>query len=163
MAYISKGLTLSFKAVDGAAAGSLTNYFEELGGTDNVFPNLQEIGEISFAGAGGSYDQIEITTLADNKHMYTDGLIADAGSSSNEITFKFLYEPKLFNAFKGTMALEESGNYKASNQYLVKIPEGGTFTITGDISSLKMDTASVNSALTFALSIAVREIDMTLA
>lgn len=163
MAYISKGLTLSFKAIDGAATGSLATYFEELGGTGNVFPNLQEIGEISFAGAGGSYDKIEVTTLADNKHTYVDGLIADTDSNSNEITFKFLYEPKLFSALKSTMALEESGTYQKSNQYIVTIPEGGTFTITGDISSLSMDTASVNSALTFALSVAVREIDMTIA
>lgn len=163
MAYISKGLTLAYNPVDGAATGALENYFDEIGASDKkVFPNLQEIGEISFAGAGGAYDQIEVTTLADNKHKYVDGLIADSDSASNEISFKFLYEPKLFSALKSTMELEESDTYTKSNQWMIEIPEGGKFTFSGDISSLAMDTISTNSALTFALVIAVREIDMSL-
>lgn len=164
MAYFkSEGMTLAFKSVDGAATGTIVNYLSTVDATDNVFPNLQEIGEIAFSGAGGSYDQIEVTTLADHKHQYIDGLIADSTSGSNEISFKFLYDPKLFNAFKSTMELEESGTYTKSNQYIVKIPEGGTFTITGDISSLTMGSITTNTALTFTLGIAVRNIDMAIA
>lgn len=155
MAYISKGLTLKFQSVN-TAGTAIDTYFANLG--TEVFPNLQEIGEISMSGAGGSYDQIEITTLADAKHVYTDGLIADADSGSNEITFKFLYEPVLFKALKDAMALESSNTSGEHNKWIIEIPEGGTFTITGDIANLKMDSVSTNSALTFVLAVAVREI-----
>lgn len=155
MAYISKGLTLGFTG-QGAGAGAVTAYLTDI--ASETFPNLQEIGEISFNGAGGSYDQIEVTTLADSKHVYTDGLIADDENSGNEITFKFLYDPDLFKLFKDVMDAEGESEDDTHNTWVVKIPEGGTFTITGDIASLKMDTVSTNSALTFVLAIAVREI-----
>lgn len=157
MAYISKGLTLAFKAAQGNTAGSyLDTYLADI--ASETLPNLQEIGEIGLTGAGGAYDQIEVTTLADAKHVYTDGLIADSDSGSSEITFKFLYEPTLFKALKETMDAEGKDTTGTHNQWIVAIPEGGTFTITGDISSLKMDSVSTNSALTFQLAVAVREI-----
>lgn len=155
MAYISKGLTLGFTG-QGAGAAHVQEYFTSI--QAEVFPHLQEIGEIAFNGAGGSYDQIEVTTLADAKHVYTDGLIADDASGSNEISFKFLYDPDLFKVFKNVMDEEGEGESDTHNTWVIKIPEGGTFTITGDIASLKMDTVSTNNALTFTMSIAVREI-----
>jgi hypothetical protein len=163
MAYfISKGITLKMgnMPIQGVAT-YVTEWMgknEELNG---IFPNLQEIGEISFAGAGGSYDQIEVTTLADNRHMYTNGLIADSETSANELTFKFLYDPELFKLFKNMMAAEElEGSADKHNEWIVTIPEGGTFTIAGDIASLTMDSVATNSALTFVLAIAVDSIEI---
>ncbi|MBQ8763140.1 MAG: hypothetical protein IJZ07_03465 [Clostridia bacterium] len=69
MAVISKGITLSYK--------------ESTGSTFVELENLQEIPEL-----GGDTEAIEITTLADAAHMYTDG-IKNYGDS---LTFKFLYE-----------------------------------------------------------------------
>ena len=54
MATISKGITLSYTTIDGD--------FVEL-------TNLQEIPEL-----GGDVEAIEITTLADEAHKYTDGI-----------------------------------------------------------------------------------------
>ena len=63
MAVISKGITLSYG--------------------DKALTNLQEIPEL-----GGEVEAIEITTLADSAHTYTDG-IKNYGDS---LAFKFLYE-----------------------------------------------------------------------
>jgi hypothetical protein len=67
MAVISKGITLSY-----------TTSEEKI-----ELTNLQEIPEL-----GGEVEAIEITTLADAAHMYTDG-IKNYGDS---LAFKFLYE-----------------------------------------------------------------------
>ena len=161
MAYISKGLTLALDENSGAPSlAALIAYFDAMSITDNIFPNLQEIGEISIAGAGGSYDQIEVTTLADAKHVYVDGLIADADSGANEISFKFLYEPTLFKAFKDAMKAETDNANGSHGKYNIAIPSGGTFKLTADIGSIKLDSISTNSALTFTLALAVREIEM---
>jgi hypothetical protein len=160
MAYfISQGMNLKMGTMPNSAVATyVMGYFNAHEEFKNVFPNLQEIGEISFAGAGGSYDQIEVTTLADTRHVYTDGLIADDSSASNEIAFKFLYEPELFKLFKDMMSAEENEKVEGHNEWIVSIPEGGTFTISGDMSSLKLDSVSVNSALTFTLAVAVKEV-----
>ena len=82
MAVISKGITLSYKN-GGSSYTALTN--------------LQEIPDL-----GGSTEAIEITTLADAAHKYTDGL-KDYGDS---IEFKFLYEETQFstlNALNGSI------------------------------------------------------------
>lgn len=159
MAYfISQGMTLKMGNNTPANVISFAmSYFNQHEELNSIFPNLQEIGEISFAGAGGSYDQIEVTTLADTRHVYTDGLIADS-SSSNEITFKFLYDPELFKLFKDMMGAEEADTSGEHSEWVVSIPEGGTFTITGDLASLKLDSVSTNSVLTFTLTISVREV-----
>lgn len=162
MAYISKGLQLIYAAAinTGVAAALGGDYFDVHTELNHIFPGLQEIGSINIAGAGGSYDQIEVTTLADNKHMYVDGLIADS-STSNEITCKFLYDPELFKAFKDSMVHEGSGNYVNSADYVVVIPEGGYFTVNASLASVALDTVSTNSALTFSVTFAVREIEMS--
>lgn len=127
-----------------------------------AFPGLQEIGAINISGAAGSYDQIEITTLADRKHVYMDGLIADAGNSGNEIACKFLYEPTLFKAFKDILDAESNPaeGAKAFANYVVVIPEGGYFEIEAGLSSVNLETVSTNSALTFTVGLAVRAIEM---
>lgn len=118
MAVISKGITLSYK--NGSE-------FVEL-------KNLQEIPEL-----GGDVEAIEITTLADAAHMYTDG-IKNYGDS---LAFKFLYDGEQFTTLNGL---------NASNDWLVTLPDGETCAFSGT-SSVKLDGVGVNAALTYTLSI----------
>lgn len=114
MAVISKGITLAYG--------------------ENVLTNLQEIPEL-----GGDTEAIEITTLADAAHMYTDG-IKNYGDS---LAFKFLYEKTQFETLN---ALTESQTWK------VTLPDGAVCTF-GGTSSVKLDGVGVNAALTYTLTI----------
>lgn len=114
MATISKGITLK--------VGELQ------------LTNLQEIPEL-----GGEAEAIEITTLADAAHMYTDG-IKNYGDS---LAFKFLYEKAQFNSLA---ALEDS------QECVVTLPDGATCSFSGTC-SVKLDGVGVNAALTYTLSI----------
>ena len=117
MAIISKGITLSYK-VDG-------EYIE--------LENLQEIPEL-----GGEAEAIEITTLADAAHMYTDG-IKNYGDS---LAFKFLYEKAQFTTLNGLGEAE----------WKVELPDGASCTFGGTC-SVKLDGVGVNAALTYTLSV----------
>lgn len=117
MAVISKGITLSYKK---------DADFIEL-------TNLQEIAEL-----GGEAEAIEITTLADGAHRYTDG-IKNYGDS---LPFKFLYEGAQFTALN---ALNEA-------DWKVTLPDGATCTFGGTC-SVKLDGVGVNAALTYTLAI----------
>ena len=120
MAVISKGITLSYKANN-------TGEFVEL-------TNLQEIPEL-----GGDSEAIEITTLADAAHMYTDGIL----NYGDSLTFKFLYEKAQFNTLQG---LEGSSGWQ------VELPDGTTCAFTGG-ATVKLDGVGVNAALTYTLAI----------
>lgn len=123
-ATISKGITLSYK---NASA------YVELEG-------LQEIPEL-----GGDVEAIEITTLADGAHKYTDG-IKNYGDS---LAFKFLYKKDVFDTLNGLEGIQE---------WQVTIPAddegnaGGNCTFSGSC-SVKLDGVGVNAALTYTLSI----------
>lgn len=118
MAVISKGITLSYKA---------SSDFVEL-------TNLQEIPEL-----GGETEAIEITTLADAAHMYTDGI----KSYGDSLAFKFLYEGEQFTA------LNDLTN---SVEWKVSLPDGASCTFGGTC-SVKLDGVGVNAALTYTLSV----------
>ena len=120
MAVISKGITLSYKNGDASEFIELTN--------------LQEIPEL-----GGDTESIEITTLADAAHMYTDG-IKNYGDS---LAFKFLYEDTQFTALQAI---------KTSSDWKVALPDGTTCTFGGTC-SVKLDGVGVNAALTYTLAI----------
>jgi hypothetical protein len=120
MAVISKGITLSYKAGEASEFVELTD--------------LQEIPEL-----GGDAEAIEITTLADAAHMYTDG-IKNYGDS---LAFKFLYAKEQFTALNG---LEGAAEWK------VALPDGATCTFSGT-GSVKLDGVGVNAALTYTLGI----------
>ena len=114
MATISKGITLKIG--------------------DKLLTNLQEIPEL-----GGATEAIEITTLADAAHMYTDGIL----NYGDSLAFKFLYEKAQFDELNG---LEGSQNC------VVTLPDGATCTFSGTC-SVKLDGVGVNAALTYTLSI----------
>lgn len=120
MAVISKGITLGYKV------GEASSY--------TLLSNLQEIPEL-----GGESEAIEITTLADAAHMYTDGIL----NYGDNLVFKFLYDGTQFEALQ---ALE------GANGWQVTLPDNATCTFTGT-SSVKLDGVGVNAALTYTLSI----------
>lgn len=101
---------------------------------DAELTNLQEIPEL-----GGDAEAIEITTLADAAHMYTDG-IKNYGDS---LAFKFLYEKEQFASLNTD---------KAVASWKVELPDGTTCTFSGT-GSVKLDGVGVNAALTYTLAI----------
>jgi hypothetical protein len=121
MATISQGIKLSYRTGgEGSEAIALTN--------------LQEIPEL-----GGSAEAIEITTLADAAHTYTDGIL----NYGDSLAFKFLYEKEQFNTLNvlgGTVRWE------------VELPDATTCAFNGTC-SVKLDGVGVNAALTYTLSI----------
>lgn len=119
MAVISKGIELSYKAG---------------GGEFIKLTNLQEIPEL-----GGDAEAIEITTLADAAHMYTDG-IKNYGDS---LAFIFLYETEQFGTLQGLTG---------SSEWKVTLPDSTTCTFSGT-SSVKLAGVGVNAALTYTLAI----------
>lgn len=121
MATISKGIKLSYKT-----AASESQYTE--------LTNLQEIPDL-----GGEAEAIEITTLADAAHMYTDGIL----NYGDSLAFKFLYDKTQFTTLTGLTG---------SNSWKVELPDGAACTFTGT-SSVKLDSVGVNAALTYQLSI----------
>lgn len=118
MAVISKGITLSYKN----------------GGEFKALTNLQEI-----PGLGGSSDAIEITTLADAAHTYTDGLL----NYGDSLAFKFLYEKTQFVELE---ALEGASEWK------VALPDGTNCSFTGT-SSVALDGVGINAVLTYTLNV----------
>ena len=120
MALISKGITLSYKKENEYVA----------------LTNLQEIPSL-----GGTSESIEITTLADAAHMYTDGLI----SYGDSLAFKFLYGDDN-TQFAALNDLEGSQEWK------VTLPDNSACTFSGGC-SVALDGVGTNAALTYTLSI----------
>lgn len=122
--YISKGIKLSYK---------VNTEFVDL-------TNLQEIPDL-----GGTAESIEITTLADDAHMYMNGI----KTYGDSLDFKFLYEPTQFNTLAAL-----AGDI----DWQVSLPDGvngaidTTCTFKGT-ASVKIDSVGVNSAMTYTLSV----------
>ena len=96
--------------------------------------NLMEIPDL-----GGEAESIEITTLADAAHMYTDGIL----NYGDSLAFKFLYEKTQF---------VELNELDASESWKVSLPDGANCSFSGTC-SVKLDGVGVNAALTYTLSI----------
>lgn len=118
MAVISKGITLSYECEEGEV----------------ILTNLQEIPDL-----GGEVEAIEVTTLADAAHTYTDGL----KNYGDSLAFKFLYEKEQFTKLS---ALTENV------EWCVSLPDNESCNFRGT-SSVKLDGVGVNAALTYTLSI----------
>ena len=119
MAVISKGIKLSYKT-DGEIYTDLTD--------------LQEIPDM-----GGETESIEITTLADAAHMYTNGI----KSYGDSLEFSFLYASAQFDALT---ALTGSVGWK------VTLPDNTACTFSGSC-SVKLNGVGVNDVLTYVLAI----------
>lgn len=120
MAVISKGITLAYKI------GEAPQY--------TVLKDLQEIPDL-----GGEAEALEITTLDDAAHMYTDGIL----NYGDNLPFKFLYVKEQFDTL---VALEDSIGWQ------VKLPDNTTCSFTGT-SSVKLDAVGVNAPLTYTVAI----------
>lgn len=114
MATISKGITIKV--------------------ADNLLTNLQEIPEL-----GGTRESIEITTLGDDAHMYTDGIL----NYGDNISFKFLYEKEQFTTLNGL---------KGTQTIVVTLPDSSTCTFSGTC-SVKLDAVGINAPLTYTLNV----------
>ena len=101
---------------------------------DNILTNLQEIPEL-----GGTRESIEITTLSDDAHMYTDGIL----NYGDNISFKFLYEKEQFTTLNGL---------KGTQNVVVTLPDASTCTFTGTC-SVKLDGVGINAPLTYTLNV----------
>ena len=123
MAVISKGITLLYNPADGAEHIALTN--------------LQEIPEL-----GGDAEAIEVTTLADAAHIYTNGIL----NYGDSLAFKFLYEAEQF------FTLNALGKETEPANWIVRMPDGEQCQFSGTC-SVKLDGVGVNAALTYTLSI----------
>lgn len=96
--------------------------------------NLQEIPEL-----GGDVEAIEITTLADAAHTYTDGIL----NYGDSLAFIFLYEKEQFSELQSATG---------SSEWKVELPDGTTCSF-GGTHSVKLAGVGVNAALTYTLSI----------
>mgnify|MGYP003291188071 CR=1 FL=1 len=101
---------------------------------DVELTNLQEIPDL-----GGEAEAIEITTLADAAHMYTDGIL----NYGDSLAFKFLYEKEQFITLS---TLEDSQTWR------VVLPDDTACSFSGTC-SVKLDGVGVNAALTYTLAI----------
>ena len=118
---ISKGITLGYKT---SSSGS----------TYTNLTGLQEIPEL-----GGEKESLEITTLADEAHVYENGLI----SYGDSIAFKFLYKTEQFDTLS---------KLTGSIDWQVKLPDNTTCTFSGE-PSVKLDGIGTNATLTYTLNI----------
>lgn len=118
MAVISKGITLSYKKD--------ASYIK--------LADLQEIPEL-----GGDSEAIEITTLDDAAHMYTDGIL----NYGDSLAFKFLYKKEQFSSLQ---------ELDGSVEWKVELPDTTSCTFSGT-GSVKLDSVGVNAALTYTLSV----------
>ena len=96
--------------------------------------NLQE-----FPDMGGEKDSIEVTTLENSGHVYTDGLL----SYGDKMAFVFLYEKEQFTTLQAMDTVQE---------WKVTLPDGATCTFKGGC-SVKLDGKGVNDVLTYTLNI----------
>ena len=121
---LSKGITLSYKKD--------SSYV--------IIPNLQECPEL-----GGTAEKVDVTTLADGNYKYING-IKDFG----DLAFTFLYDNSGAESnYRICRGLEEAGKIV---EWKVEFPDGTAFSFSGEASTA-INSASVNSALTFALNI----------
>lgn len=103
-------------------------------GEYTILTDLQEFPDL-----GGTTDAIDITTLDDAAYMYTDGL----KNYGDSLEFKFLYAEQQFTALN-----QLSGSVK----WQVQLADGATCSF-GGTSSVKLDGAGVNTALTYTLAV----------
>lgn len=103
---------------------------------DEELTDLMEIPEL-----GGDTEAIEVTTLADSAHVYTDG-IKNYGDS---LAFKFLYDAGQFDKLA-------NGTIEGIPTWKVQLPDDMACTFSGT-HSVKLDGVGVNAALTYTLSI----------
>lgn len=146
MAIISKDIKLEY-AVYSAEVHAGTKELEYV-----EVPDLMEIGELGQA----ERDTIEITTLSDEYHVYTDGL----KNYPDSITFKCLYSEKGYADIYGLTKLESNYVDEQTNEVVncatywrVSLPYlAGVFEFRGT-PTIKLDGVGTNAALTMTMTV----------
>lgn len=151
MAVITKGIQLLFAGdTNGSQVVSTDCGWTRVGSETYLIPDLQEVGDLVGA-QGGSRDKIEVTTLADDKHVYVDGLLSE--ENADGIEFKLLYSPKSYKNFLDIIENEKKGS---NSNYTLTIPASqnkqSQFKMEAT-SAIKVDSAGVNSAMTMTLTL----------
>ena len=124
------GITIGYKS--GSSGSSYTN-----------LPNLQSIPEI-----GGTPEKIDVTTLADTRKKYVDGVL-DYG----DLEFTFLFDAdQTTSSYKILRGLQTA---KTVNSYQLNFPDGTTFTFDALV-SVRTNSGEVNGAITFTASFAMQ-------
>ena len=123
---LTKGITLEYKV----PAGSFV-----------ALPDLMEIPDIV-----ASVEKVEVTTFADANKRYISG-IADYG----DLNFKFLYGNGASDSYRLLKASEIADNLC---EYKITFPDATTFIFSGYV-NVKIDSNTVNGALTFTASVAL--------
>lgn len=96
--------------------------------------NLQSTPEL-----GGSTESVEVTTLEDDARTYINGLV----NYGDNLSFVFVYEQEQFSMLSALTGTQE---------WSVNLPDGSKCSFTGE-STVKLNSATTNSALTYTLSI----------
>lgn len=157
MAVISKGIKFYVNSLRGnEPAGAIKHDTYGV-----LVPGLQSIGDLSGLDSSSTRDKIEITTLADDKHVYADGI--QASGEFDGIDFTFLYDSEIFKFLQteanDMLSASPVGNLSVrKDKWTVLIPVGGenkyeAFSFYADIDALKVNSVSVNSALTMTMSL----------
>ena len=106
--------------------------------------NLQEIPDLS--NTTGETEKIEITTLKDEYHEYTDGLKNYADDS--ELSFKFLYSPE---EYKDVYDLVNDDDTDGKWLFwFVILPDGSEFTIKSKSTFFPLSTYWPPNSCTWA-------------
>ena len=109
--------------------------------------NLQEIPDLS--DTKGETETIEITTLKDEYHEYTDGL--KNYDEDGELSFQLLYSPEEYHDVY-ELITDETQTGKSLFWFVV-LPDGSTFTIKSRSASVVINGVGVASAITYTLNI----------
>lgn len=111
--------------------------YKTTGATYTELTNLMEIPEIG----NGEKEMIDVTVLTDEVKKSIAGL----GDSAQTLAFKFLYVQEQFTTL---ISMTTSCSWK------VEMPDGVSATFTGT-PSVRFDSATPNTAITYTLSIGV--------
>ena len=152
MATISKGITLKVVTAD---CYTEDGRIVPMSGMSPIeFTNLLEIPEIGSSDAG--FEQIDITTLADSKMKYMNGL--ESASEPEALEFKFLYDKAQFQKCQNAGWESNYGTWNEGHtsmsaaQWTITLPDGSTCSFVGK-SSVRLEGVGVNAALTYILSV----------
>lgn len=154
MAIKSQGITLSWNegAIFPAISTDWAESYQDDGKTTVELTNLLEIPEIG--APESSFEQIDITTLADSKFVYMNGL--ENIGEPEAVEFRFLYEKEQFRDLEkgGVMAhgvaFGEDGYHV--HMWTITLPDGSTCKFIGK-PSVRLEGVGVNAAVTYVLSI----------
>lgn len=150
MAIKSQGITLTWEE---GIWSTVDKSYTKSGKTPLECTNLLEIPEIGVAESG--FEQIDVTTLADSKFVYMNGL--ENVGENEALEFRFLYEKEQFQTLERG-ANERHGTWDDNHlnatvsQWTVTLPDGSKCVFYGH-HTVRLEGVGVNAAITYIVSI----------